>query len=127
MKPMTSKWVRAAEADYHAACFLRRSREQTCFDAIFFHCQMCIEQYLKARLSEAAVKYSNARSLYDLLELIRRIEPRWARVEMPFLRHGPAIEVLYPGSSINRRDVSRGMQTCERMRALARSRLGLKA
>jgi HEPN domain-containing protein len=58
MLPMTFEWVKKAENDYDTVLLLLRSRKRGRFDTICFHCQQCIEKYLKGRLVEAGLSFS---------------------------------------------------------------------
>jgi HEPN domain-containing protein len=66
---MTAEWASKAEGDYDAVCILRRSRKPSRFDAICFHCHQCAEKYLKARLSEAKIRFAKTHDLALLLRL----------------------------------------------------------
>ncbi|PWU17906.1 MAG: hypothetical protein C5B50_10290 [Verrucomicrobia bacterium] len=52
MKQATREWVKKAENDFETAAALMR-RKKILGDSICFHCQQCVEKYLKARLEEA--------------------------------------------------------------------------
>jgi HEPN domain-containing protein len=55
MKASTVEWVEKAEVDWEVAQRAYRARKVALYDAACFHCQQCIEKYLKARLNEAGV------------------------------------------------------------------------
>ena len=69
MKAATREWVRCAEEDFDVANALLRRRTKTAANSIGFHCQQCVEKYLKARLEEGSL---NAISInltgYELFE-----------------------------------------------------------
>ena len=52
MKAATREWVRCAKEDFDVANALLRRRTRTAANSIGFHCQQCVEKYLKARLDE---------------------------------------------------------------------------
>src|SRR2546427_12964205 len=54
MKPATRDWAKKAENDFETALALMR-RKKVLADSICFHCQQCVEKYLKARLEEASM------------------------------------------------------------------------
>jgi HEPN domain-containing protein len=60
MKPQTAEWVEKAEGDWNAARQLNRVRKDPNYDGVCFHCQQCVEKYLKARLEEAGVTSEDA-------------------------------------------------------------------
>jgi HEPN domain-containing protein len=67
MKPAAREWVRCAEEDFDVAAALLRRRTKTAANSIGFHCQQCVEKYLKARLEEAG---GNAPKTHDLVALL---------------------------------------------------------
>lgn len=51
MTPLALEWVQKAEEDFLVARWIAEG--PTCsFNAIGFHCQQCIEKYLKGQLSD---------------------------------------------------------------------------
>ena len=57
MKADTGEWVRCAEEDYAAACSLMRWRAKPLTNTVCFHCQQCVEKYLKALMVEANLAF----------------------------------------------------------------------
>ena len=47
MKPHTREWINKAEDDFFLAANAMKSRSKHVPDGICFHCQQCIEKYLK--------------------------------------------------------------------------------
>ncbi|MEO6434138.1 MAG: HEPN domain-containing protein [Tepidisphaeraceae bacterium] len=128
MKPTSSEWVSSAEGHYETACTLRRSRRRHLHDAICFHSEQCVEKYLRARLRQAQVRFQKTDDLPKLLDPLRSIEPRWRSIEQELRGlSDAALMVLYPGKSTRREDATKAYKVCTRLRALARSSLGLKA
>ena len=78
MKPATREWVRCAEEDFDVAAALMRRRTKTAANSIGFHCQQCVEKYLKARLEEAGTGVPKTHDLMVLLQLLLPLEPMWA-------------------------------------------------
>ena len=46
---LLAEWVDKAEADYQSAVALGRRRKAPLPDIVCYHCQQCVEKYLKAR------------------------------------------------------------------------------
>ena len=78
MKKATAPWVRKAEADYQLAKQTARGKGKF-HDAVCFHCQQCVEKYLKARLIEGDVAFPKIHVLDRLLDLAITLEPEWKR------------------------------------------------
>jgi HEPN domain-containing protein len=47
---LLAEWVNKAEADYQSAVALHRRRKAPLPDIVCYHCQQCVEKYLKAYL-----------------------------------------------------------------------------
>jgi HEPN domain-containing protein len=47
---LLDEWVDKAEADYKSAVALNRRRKEPLPDIVCYHCQQCVEKYLKAYL-----------------------------------------------------------------------------
>src|SRR5438874_8124398 len=80
MKPTTREWVRKAEDDFKVASQILRRRKDVVPDVACFHCQQCIEKYLKARLLEAGIAFPRTHNLLQLLSACIRVEPLWSRL-----------------------------------------------
>jgi HEPN domain-containing protein len=47
---LLAEWVEKAEGDYKSAVALQRRRTEPLLDTVCYHCQQCVEKYLKAYL-----------------------------------------------------------------------------
>lgn len=126
MKSDTREWVKYAEGDYDAACLLMRSRKKSTANAIGFHCQQCVEKYLKARLEEAGLAIPKIHLLPALLKLLAPVEPLWMAFT-PAAKHltSYAAEFRYPGHSVTTQDARKAMKDCRAIRKEVRAGLGL--
>lgn len=127
MTPLTREWVKKAEDDYDAALKLWRGRKRPNYNGCAFHAQQCVEKYLKARLQEAAVPFPKTHQLANLLPLISPVEPQWvfdvARLDQ---LSKAAVEVRYPGASMNKADAKAALATAKAIRMLVRRRFRLR-
>jgi HEPN domain-containing protein len=101
MKAATREWVRCAEEDFDVASALLRRRTKTAANSIGFHCQQCVEKFLKARLEEGSLNVPKTHDLVALLQLLLPIEPLWASFA-PALRrlNDYAVKFRYAGLSL---------------------------
>lgn len=127
MKPDVAEWVRCAEEDFTSATILMKARRRVSTDnAVCFHCQQCIEKYLKGRLVEAGIKVPFTHDLEALLQMSSGIEPLWAPFQPAFSSiTGFAVMSRYPGQNLTRADARFGLKTCRAFRREARLALGL--
>ena len=126
MKPATREWVRCAEEDFDVAGTLLRRRTKTAANTIGFHCQQCLEKYLKARLEEMGMNVPRTHDLVALLQLLLPAEPLWASFA-PALRrlNDYAVKFRYPGHTAPRADAIQALKACRSVRADIRLSLGL--
>ena len=129
MKAETREWVCCAEEDYDVASsqFRRRTKRPTA-NAIGFHCQQCVEKYLKARLEEANLPIPKVHDLVLLLQRLLTAEPLWASFA-PALRslNDYAVRFRYPGNIASRADARKALADCRSIRKEVRASLGLPA
>ena len=53
-------------------------------DAAVFHCQQCVEKYMKARLEEAGLPISRTHDLLTLYREVLNVEPGWVVLQQFF-------------------------------------------
>jgi HEPN domain-containing protein len=96
MKRATAGWVRKAEHDFRGAVDLHGIRPPL-HHLVCFHCQQCVEKYLKALLEEQSLSVPKT---HDLLRLLTELLPHYPVLSR--LRRGLAIltdyavDVRYP-------------------------------
>ena len=126
MKPATREWVRCAEEDFDVAAALMRRRTKTAANSIGFHCQQCVEKYLKARLEEAGLVAPRTHDLVALLQLLLPIEPLWASFASALRGlNDYAVRFRYPGHVATRADARTALKLCRSIRIDVRLSLGL--
>ncbi|MBI3423030.1 MAG: HEPN domain-containing protein [Acidobacteria bacterium] len=105
MKAITAEWVVKAEGDWNAAQQLNRVRKDPNHDGVCFHCQQCVEKYLKARLVEAGLAFGRTHDLPVLHQLVLQAEPTWQGMQPALLVLNPyAVGYRYPGLTATKAD-----------------------
>ena len=95
---------------------LARASGEQVFDGLGFHCQQCVEKYLKAALSEAGVPFPKTHHLGTLLDLIKQSVPEWEKWRASLnLLNRFGVNARYPGESAD--------ETGSEIRAALRSHL----
>ena len=127
MKPITREWVKKAENDFKVACQILRRRKEVVPDAACFHCQQCVEKYLKARLLEAGIGFPRTHDLLQLLNACLPVDPLWsAYSKVVDGMTDYAVDFRYPGHSATLREAKLALKHCRYLRAEARRSLGLR-
>ncbi len=126
MKAQTAEWVAKAEGDWNAARQLNRVRKDPNYDGVCFHCQQCVEKYLKARLEEAGRSFPKTHDLIKLLGMTVAVEPQWTVLHQFVVGLNPfAIGYRYPGLTATKADAKAAIQECRTIRRAVRTALGL--
>jgi HEPN domain-containing protein len=126
MKADTREWVRFAEEDFDVATALFRRRKKGAANSIGFHCQQCVEKYLKARMIEDGVAIHKTHDLQLLLNLLLAARPLWAAFHSVLGNlTGYAVKFRYPGHVATRADARAALKACRSIRAEVRLSLGL--
>jgi HEPN domain-containing protein len=127
MKPLTREWIEKAEEDFAAAERLAPVRKPPIWNVLCFHCQQCIEKYLKACLQEKGRDIPKTHNLALLLDLLLPEEPLWEALRHSLnLLNGFAVEFRYPGESATSQDARNAMVLCKKLRTTFRESLMLR-
>lgn len=95
------EWLEKAEEDFEAAITLVRKRKNPTPNAVGFHCQQCIEKYLKALLISRGVVFPKTHDLLELHKMCTPLEPSIELIGDLLDRLNPyAVEFRYPGENI---------------------------
>jgi len=126
MKPITREWIDKAEGDWFAAQQLYRARKHPNYDASCFHAQQCAEKYLKARLEEGGINFSQTHNLAHLLTLTLQVEPQWITLQPQMSALSVfAVDFRYPGKSAIRSHAQQAIRDCREVRRVIRAAFGL--
>ena len=126
MKRLTREWVEKAEDEFAAVTTLARSRKRGHYDAVCFHCQQCVEKYLKARLQEAVIPFHRTHDLPALLNMLMRAEPTWTRFDTVMnVLTDYSVDPRYPGLRTNKAKARQAVKFCREFRRACRLSLKL--
>lgn len=127
MNQLTREWLAKAEGDFVTAETLLASRRIRSGDGVAFHCQQCVEKYLKARLQEAGLPVERTHDLVKLVDQLKAVEPLWQPFRAAFNSiNDYAVHFRYPGQSATKVEARRAFKTAKAFRTEARHSLGLK-
>jgi HEPN domain-containing protein len=126
MKKSTLEWIEKAEEDWEAAWLSYRARKVALHNAACFHCQQCVEKYLKARLNEAWIVPGKTNNLSDLLDDVLPAEPTWAQLR-PLLIGLTQYAALYfyPRFNATKVEAKAALKDCREVRRVIRAAFGL--
>lgn len=100
--PEVEAWLAKAEADYRVATRELAVLDESSYDSVFYHCQQCVEKYLKALL--VAHQQLPPRT-HDLLQLVGALLPyypdwkAWLEEDGLYELNQGSAEIRYPGAT----------------------------
>lgn len=122
-----SEWIERAEGDYEAVLDLRKKRKRRQQYIIAFHCQQCIEKYLKALLTYQKIEFPKQHDLEELLVLLLKKDPLLSFLRKQLKLLTPfAVSFRYPGEDITPKEVKSAVDIMKRVRMILRQNLGFK-
>jgi HEPN domain-containing protein len=124
MTPDHHEWIQKAEYDFGTASREALVVDFPNYDAVCFHCQQCVEKYLKAALVKAGLEVPK---IHDLLRLAEMVTPVLPEIKV---YEGDVDDLTdyagnarYPGISSTMDDVVKSIETMKVVRQLLRKHL----
>jgi HEPN domain-containing protein len=120
MKKIASEWIEKAEGDFKVA--VRESEaDDAVYDIVCYHCQQCIEKYLKAVLVENNVEFEKIHDLEALMHFCKTSLPILQdHVEYLIWLTQYSVRVRYPGFGATKRDMKKALSVAKRLRLVIR-------
>ena len=111
------EWISKAEGDFSVACRERRVRKSPNWDAVCFHCQQCVEKYLKALLIHHGVMPPKIHDLVLLDGLLTTVCDGWSwpLEELRFLTRA-AVAFRYPGETADKDEATDALEITQNIR-----------
>ena len=123
MNELRDEWIEMAEEEVLAATTLNPERNAR---AICFHCQQCIEFYLKGALLERGIDPPRIHALVALNDHLSRLESRFGELDDDLERLTPhAVLTRYGGPRPAPEKAREALRTMHQLRASIRSFMGL--
>ena len=123
---LVAEWVEKAEADYQSAVALQRRRKEPLPDIVCYHCQQCVEKYLKAYLIAQGSIPPRIHDLEDLLHLCALHDATFTtRLPLVQILNPYGVLIRYPGMTATVAEAQEAVHTARRLRTLLRRTLGL--
>lgn len=122
-EPWFEEWVKKAEEDYLAASTLDPGSTP---GAICFHCQQCVEKYLKACLVKHGLRTRKVHNLVVLNSLVAEQDERFERLYDYLTILNPySVIPRYPGFETTPDDAERAVKIASTLRNRIRDLLEL--
>ena len=125
MKLLTKEWVEKAEGDWQVAQREWQAKKPV-YDAICFHCQQCVEKYLKALIQEQG---GEPFKTHDLLLLFEQIKGKERLIDEPqklTQLSAYAVNFRYPGEKALKKEAEEALKITKEIRVNIRKALGIR-
>jgi len=120
-------WIIKAEEDYLVAIKLSKSAVPF-YNSVCFHCQQCIEKYMKNIMAKENIDIIKSHDLKLLLGLIESRVPALKLIKKELTNITDwAVNARYPGVVSDKNDAKLGVDTMKLVRKIIRGYLGLKS
>ena len=116
---LCAEWVDKAEADYQSAVALHHRRKAPLPDIVCYHCQQCVEKYLKAYL---IAQGSTPPRIHDLEELLNlcSLHDATLTTRLPLVQvlNPYAVLIRYPGMTATVAEAKEAVHATRRLRTI---------
>jgi HEPN domain-containing protein len=117
------RWVEKAESDFRNAEYVLTMKEDCPFDTVCYHCQQCMEKYLKAVLVFEEVEFPRTHDLVMLFNLSNTFNSLGILIQdlQPLNRY--SIEARYPGDwePVEEKEAKSAFEVVSSMRSVIRN------
>ena len=126
MNALIQEWIKKAEGDFVSATGLLGLELDNVSDSICFHCQQCVEKYMKAYLQSQAIEFSRTHDLIELLSLCKQGDDSFSTL-LPHLQalNSYSVETRYPGRFTSLEEAQGAVETMKTARDFIRPKMGL--
>lgn len=123
IKEEIKEWIDKSEEDYKSALLLHGKGLS---DSVCFHCEQCIQKYLKALLIYHKIHFPKTHDLRELLKLLIDKTPDLEKIRDDLEVLNPySVGFRYPGISAYEEEEKECITAMETARRALRQKLGL--
>jgi len=126
-KELVQEWIYKAEEDFESALHLVKKDRKPVPDSICFHCQQCIEKYLKAFLILNNIEPPEIHDLQRLKVICSNVDESFEEIseELDIL-NAYAVNFRYPGEVATVEEANEAFLVMKKVHKFIRDRLKLE-
>lgn len=123
-RKLVEEWIYKAEEDFESAVYLVKKDKKPVPDAVCFHCQQCIEKYLKAFLVLNNIEPPEIHDLQRLKAMCSKVDESFEEIseEMDIL-NAYAVNFRYPGEVATVEEAREAFGVMKKVHKFIRDRL----
>jgi len=126
-RKLVEEWIYKAEEDLESAVYLAKKDKKAVPDSVCFHCQQCIEKYLKAFLISSNIEPPEIHDLQRLKVICSKVDGSFEEVsgELDIL-NAYAVNFRYPGEVATVEEANEAVLVMRKVQKFIRDRLKLE-
>ena len=126
-RKLVEEWIYKAEEDFESAVYLVKKDKKPVPDPVCFHCQQCIEKYLKAFLVLNNIEPPEIHDLQRLRAICSNIDESFEEIsgELDIL-NAYAVNFRYPGEVATVEEANEAFLVMKKVYKFIRDRLKLE-
>lgn len=123
-RKLVEEWIYKAEEDFESAVYLAKKDKKAVPDSVCFHCQQCIEKYLKAFLISNDIEPPGIHDLQRLRAICSEVDESFQEVsgELDIL-NAYAVNFRYPGEVATVEESHEAVLVMRKVRRFIRDRV----
>lgn len=123
-RKLVEEWIYKAEEDFESAVYLAKKDKKAVPDSVCFHCQQCIEKYLKAFLISNDIEPPGIHDLQRLRAICSEADESFEEVsgELDIL-NAYAVNFRYPGEVATVEESHEAVLVMRKVRRFIRDRV----
>ena len=123
-RKLIEEWIYKAEEDFESAVYLFKKDKKAVPDSVCFHCQQCIEKYLKAFLISNDIEPPEIHDLQRLKAICSEVDESFEEVsgELDIL-NAYAVNFRYPGEAATVEEAHEAVFVMRKIHTFIRDRL----
>ena len=123
-RKLVEEWIYKAEEDFESAVHLVKKDKKAVPDSVCFHCQQCIEKYLKAFLISNDIEPPEIHDLQRLKVICSKVDESFEEVsgELDIL-NAYAVNFWYPGEVATVEEANEAVFVMRKIHKFIRDRL----
>ncbi|MCK4830242.1 HEPN domain-containing protein [bacterium] len=126
-RKLVEEWIYKEEEDFESAVHLVKKDKKAVPDSVCFHCQQCIEKYLKAFLISNDIEPPEIHDLQRLKVICSKVDESFEEVsgELDIL-NAYAVNFRYPGEVATVEEANEAVLVMRKIHKFIRDRLKLE-
>jgi len=122
-RKLVEEWIYKAEEDFESAIYLAKKDKKEVPDSVCFHCQQCIEKYLKAFLISNDIEPPEIHDLQRLKAICCKVDESFEELSAELdILNAYAVNFRYPGEAASVEEANEAVLVMRRIHKFIKMR-----